>query len=246
MSGLWRMVRLERNTTIVASPGVSRSKRIAITFDFWRDVEEAQDPKAYGETYFARRGIGQVHVFAHWHHWFQVEEMERVLDSIVEVTKDADERIVYGSSMGGFASLAFAERVAADIVIAIAPRYSIDPGKGWERTPIRAEVAEIERYHQDLWADGPADAFPYERIDEVALPPRTYIVYDPGSPGDAQHVAAIAAHHDIIPVHCLNAGHWPDIALRDAGMLSTVISGAIAGTLEPPVVYELAAPVMDE
>jgi hypothetical protein len=40
MSQSWHILRQERNTTVAASAEAQRSRRVALTFDYWRDIDE--------------------------------------------------------------------------------------------------------------------------------------------------------------------------------------------------------------
>jgi hypothetical protein len=86
------------------------------------------------------------------------------------------------------------------------------------------------------------DAFRYEVVDQVRLPARTYVSFDPDHSPDVAHIDAINQHNRVISILCHGSGHWPDVALRKSGLLSGVVQAAIEGTLVLPAAHQLPDP----
>jgi hypothetical protein len=231
-AGGWQILLVERNVSVVQSGAIGPGQRVAITLDHWRDAGERRNPAPYAAKFLARRGIAHINIFAHWNHWFQVEDMEAAVAVAAAAAATADQRIVYGNSMGGFGALQFGGSLGADLVIAMAPQFSMDGRKAPLERRYNGDMARLAAYHRAASPEAlPGDEFIHDSIDAVSLPSRTYILYDPGQPVDAAHVAFIERHHAIVkvPVHASN--HWPDKALLKHGLLSTVIEDIIEGRL---------------
>lgn len=197
-------------------------------------------PVPYAAGYFAKRGIAQLNIFAHWNHWFQVEDMAKAIDAVSAQTEKAAQRIVYGSSMGAFGALQFAARLHADMVIAFAPQYSMNLKKAPFENRHAGDMRAIAAYRGGVRPEAAgADAcFINDSLNDVTLPERTYIIYDPQDAHDAEHVRLIAEHHRIMPIYVYRRSHWPDKALRQAGLLSKVIDGIISGDIDPRVSFD--------
>src|SRR5690606_2946301 len=86
-----------------AFPGRDRS-RWFITFDHLRE-EPSLDRAGFGEEFFRTRGISLVTVIGSGNDWYQYPDIERALDVTRRSLAGARARIVYGSSMGGYAAV---------------------------------------------------------------------------------------------------------------------------------------------
>lgn len=213
--------------------------RVVVTFDTWRDASERRYPVPYAGTFLARRGIPHIHVFANWNHWYQVEDMDVAVDVISAETAGFDERIVYGSSMGGFGALQFGGRLGATQVVAIAPQFSMDRRKVPQERRFSDDVRYLRaRSERRVPGLPPGAEFIHDDIRAAVLPARTVVVYDPLHPVESEHVRRIAEYHPIARVHVRGSDHAPDKALREAGLLSTVIEGVMDGRIGDGASYD--------
>ncbi len=224
MFGYWQIHLVARDLTVVRSPFGDVRRRAVITFDHWRDASERKSPVPYAAGFLAKRDIAHINIFAHWNHWFQVEDMAAALEKVRELTVDSAERIVYGSSMGGFGAMQFGDALQASKVIAFAPQYSMDPEKAPFETRYVGDVDRIVANWRMRRPEGTVNgAFIHDTVDAVRLPEQTYVIYDPGLSADAAHVELISRRHKIFSVHVHRSNHWPDKGLRRAGLLGKVI-----------------------
>jgi hypothetical protein len=83
----------------------------------------------FGDEFLFKRQIDAIHVVPLRKHWYQTVEMAALLPVLRARREAAGRCVLYGSSMGGYASLLYAGRLDADAVIAFSPQISIDPRK---------------------------------------------------------------------------------------------------------------------
>jgi S-formylglutathione hydrolase FrmB len=58
--------------------------------------------------------------------WFQYRDFDLVTKAVRALTRSAEHVLSYGSSMGGYGAIRFADAVGATQVLAFSPQYSID------------------------------------------------------------------------------------------------------------------------
>lgn len=79
--------------------------------------------KGFGEGLFLSQGYNELHIMARNNHWYQVEDVTIFLKEYYHKHKSKT-FFTYGSSMGGFAAVAFAPLLNA-ITISVSPQFSI-------------------------------------------------------------------------------------------------------------------------
>src|SRR5690606_30202022 len=87
------------------------------------------DRPGFGEEFLRNAGISAIHVMGVREDWYQYPEMPAAMQAVRQATAGAERVMTYGSSMGGYAALRFADAAGANAVLAISPQYSIDPKK---------------------------------------------------------------------------------------------------------------------
>jgi len=111
-------------------PGADTSRWI-VTFDSFSDHIQFDnsplDRPAFGEEFLIRRGYSIIAVLGRDNRWYQYPEITQALQNIAAVTRDAQKVLAYGSSMGGYAALRFADAVNAGIVLTFSPQYCVNP-----------------------------------------------------------------------------------------------------------------------
>lgn len=126
---------------------------------------------------------------------------------------------LYGSSMGGYASLILSKLINPRRIVVFSPQYSID-GK---RVPFerrwRSYAARISFEHDDMAAG----------IDPAA---EIKIVYDPFFLPDRQHVKLIEGHRNVEHVPVPFAGHNTARALEELGVITRVIDQLLFGDFQ--------------
>lgn len=202
----------------VPAPG-SRgdAARHVVTFDCYHDSRTLDRP-GFGEAFFRDHGITATHVLTRDNDWFQHPEMAEATAAIRSVTAGAAAVLAYGSSMGAYAAVRFADAVGAGQALALSPQYSIDPA----RAPFERRWGQDRRRLRFLpGIDGPIRS----RV-------RPIVAYDPHGP-DRPHADRIAADTPIIRLPIPYGGHPVGSLLSEAGLLTGIVMQALDGTLDP-------------
>ncbi len=190
--------------------------RHVVTFDCYHDDRTLARP-GYGEEYFARHGIAATHLLSRDNDWFQYPELPDALAAMRAAPSGAGSVLAYGSSMGAYAAVRFADAAGATAALALSPQYSIDPAK----TPFERRWGQDRRRLRPLPAlDGPIRS----RI-------RPVVVYDPHGM-DRPHADRIARDTPIQRLRLPFAGHPVGSYLQEAGLLHGLVMEALDGTLD--------------
>lgn len=187
-----------------------------VTFDHY-GIGAGFERPGFGEAYLAAQGISAIHVLGRGDDWYQYGDMPAALASVREATRGATRVLTYGSSMGAYAALRFADAVGATDVLALSPQYSIDP----------AVAPGEERWSQDIrriqWLP--------EYNGPMACSARAVVIYDPMGP-DRWHGQQIendaAAHLVRLPY----TSHPVTSFLSETGLLAPLIGDILAGEFD--------------
>lgn len=190
--------------------------RWVVTFDNY-GIGRGFDRAGFGEDFLRSSGVSAIHVLGRGDDWYQYPEMAEVMEVVREVTVGSDRVMTYGSSMGGYAAIRFADAAGAHAVLAISPQYSIDPAKAPFETRWLQEACRIAWLPE---IDGPI------RCDCLPV-----IVFDP-SGDDRRHVEMIAAETAIQPIDLLHSGHPSATYLSELGLLGPLVLKMLSGTLD--------------
>jgi hypothetical protein len=199
------------------SPGAAGHDLIVVTFT-GRNQAQSLDRPAFGEGFLARAGIPAIHLTVAWNHWYTVPEMAAALAVVREAAAPFARRVAYGSSMGGYGALLNARAIGATRVVAISPRFSMDPAKSPFDRQNREEAPRLDLSADDMAGALPCDAALYLLSDTSHL--------------DGRHVAQIraasAGHARTLALPF--AGHPAGPFLQEAGLLRDTIRALL---LEP-------------
>ncbi|QGP77587.1 hypothetical protein [Sphingobium sp. CAP-1] len=150
--------------------------------------------------------------------WFQDVSIETV-QSIMAQLPAYDEIITYGSSMGGYAAMYFAQAVGARVCIALSPQFSIEPA-----------VVPFEM----RWAgDAARIHFTHQRLSEVIGHGGTtyYVLFDPHTL-DGQHVdMMMEISNRVMPIPIPHSGHPSGVVLQEAGLLASTFDNLVRGKI---------------
>jgi tetratricopeptide (TPR) repeat protein len=193
--------------------------RCVITFDSYSEELRFED-KGFGEEFFASRGIAAIHILSRENDWYQHEEMADIVAAIRQATRGVGRIMTYGSSMGGYAAIRFAEALGAQAALALSPQYSIDGAKVPFERRWREEGRRI-RYREEV--DG-----------RIRASIRPVVAYDPTGI-DRLHVERIAADVDIVRLPLPYAGHPAGTILSEARLLTPLVLETLDGTLDAAV-----------
>ncbi len=207
----------ESNDLLVRWTPAGDGRRIVVTFDHHHH-QRTLDREGFGQEYFAGRDISAIHVITLDNDWFQYPEMPQALSAIRKVTTGAKSVMTYGSSMGGYAAIRFADAVGANAALALSPQYSIDPVKVPFETRWRFDMKRLKFLDA---VDGPICS---------AFPP--VVAYDPNNI-DRLHVEQIAKDINIIPLRAPYGGHPVGSFLNDLGLLSPMLESILDGNFDP-------------
>lgn len=190
--------------------------RWVVTFDNY-GIGQGFDRPAFGEAFLRKVGVSAVHVMGRREDWYQYPEMVEAMAVVRGVTAGARRVMTYGSSMGGYAAIRFADGVGADAVLAISPQYSLDPLKVPFETRWRQEAERIE-WRPEI--DGAINC----RCAPI-------IVFDPQGI-DGRHVDLIAAETPIQRFSLRYSGHPSATYLSELDLLEPLALQALSGDLD--------------
>jgi len=170
-------------------------------------------PRPFGGSFFNRYRLAATLVVPHANDWYQSPGVAPAL-AVARTGLDDARLLAYGSSMGGFGALAWADAVGAQRVLALSPQFSIAPDEvGHFENRWRREARRIPEYRR-------------AHVGAAALDGcETVIVYDPFHGLDRLHARLI---RDLSParVHLLpvtGAGHPVGWALAETGLLQPLV-----------------------
>ncbi len=190
-----------------------------ICFEYWLP-RPSLDAEFAAERFFAHRGINAIGILAAENDWFQHDEIRPALATIRAAVPD-HELVGYGGSMGGYASINFADVLRLSRVIAVCPQYSIDPARVPYETRWPAEAARIA-------ATG---GFRHDRVDQVTPPVSGWIIYDPAGT-DRLHAAEIRRRHPLGEVPVRLARHQEMRVLQQAELFTPMLLDMIDGSFD--------------
>lgn len=172
----------------------------------------------FGESFFKKNGISSICFISKSNHWWQLPEMELVLNVVEPLLSSYRYIVTYGASMGAHGALVFSKRLRADCIIAASPQYAIN-GRlvPWTRR----------------WAIDTKDIseiFPIET--GLSLSAKLVCIYDPFNKFDALHVHALAKLVEFERIPTAFSGHLTLPFLKDIGMLTQLVKSILVQELD--------------
>ncbi|QWP77761.1 hypothetical protein J5226_04925 [Lysobacter sp. K5869] len=134
-----------------------------------------------------------LHVISADDDWYQSDGAQEAVERAAGIARRYPRVVTYGSSMGGYAALNFANDLRARIAFAVAPQFSIDRAKVGFETRWAAEAGRT--------------TFLRDRVAAISPRVRPVLVYDPWFAPDVRHIEAIAAHCEPVRVPLPLMGH---------------------------------------
>jgi tetratricopeptide (TPR) repeat protein len=205
------------DNVVVRSVPAKDVSRWVVTFDNY-GLGPGFDRPGFGEDFLRQSGVSAIHVLGRSDDWYQYPEMAEAMVAVRQATQGAARILTYGSSMGGYAALRFADAAGADAALAISPQYSIDPAK----------VPFETRWLQD----GKRIAFRPEIDGRLACRCRPTIVFDSSSDDD-RHARLIADEIDADLIGLDYVHHPATTYLSETGLLGGLVFDALSGELDP-------------
>ncbi|WCT72788.1 alpha/beta hydrolase [Sphingomonas naphthae] len=190
---------------------------VAVTFDCYGDWHGNAVKEGFGERHFAINARAAIHVMPRGNDWYQYPTTEAALAAVKQAVAGAARVVAYGSSMGAYAAIRFADRIAATAVLALSPQYSVDPAK-----------APFEK----RWLqEGRTIAFRPELDGPIRSSVRPVIAYDDRSI-DRRHVDRIAADIAVERLPLPFGSHPVGLALMEAGLLQPILHDILDGSFD--------------
>ncbi|QJU59557.1 hypothetical protein HL653_18955 [Sphingomonas sp. AP4-R1] len=192
-----------------------------VTFESYHD-DAGFDRIGFGETFFERAGFTGIHVLSAGNDWYQYPEIGAVLAIIRDAVAGAESVLAYGSSMGGYAAVRFADAIGATDVLALSPQYSIDPRR------MKAD--------KRWWWDQRRIQFLPEHNGPLTCRARVVIAFDPTIKLDLLHAERIG--HDVKAdlLRLDYAGHPVTTVLAELGLLQKMALAFASGSADPATI----------
>ena len=222
-------VSLYRSRTLAARGYLYRGSRLfLVVFDPMGNHDELSlDRPAFAERFLGDNGYHAVHILSASNNWFQDRGPPELLRRVREALHGYARIVAYGSSMGAYGALRFADRIRADVVIAISPQYTANDGATFEvRWPVfRSGLTWLHEY-------------PHQRLPHLA---EVTVIHN-GWDCDRHHARLIKrdlphAHFVAIPL----AGHPAGVRLAEMGLLSRAVLDAAHGRLDADALRRASA-----
>lgn len=175
----------------------------------------------WGQALLLKRGVsvlGVKRVATDWYRNPELHQAFRALQAAGWFRRYA--RVMfYGSSMGGYAALAFAACAPGCTVLAFSPQSTLAPDRCWFDQ--RFAGGRAKRWRGDL-VDG---------VDGAEAASRVYVCYDPYQVKDRLHAQRLPARNRV-DLRLPFVGHTTVQALAAMRQLRPVFDQALAGTLD--------------
>ena len=211
------MSELFRSENVVARivPGADPD-RCVITFDNY-GIGHGFERQGFGEAFLEARGITAIHVMGRREDWYQYAEMPEVSAAVRHAVAPFSRIMTYGSSMGGYAALRFADAMGANAALAMSPQYSLDPEAG----------VTDRRWSQDTNRIG----WRPELRGPIHCDFKPVVVYDPVGP-DGWHGRRVAQDLPIDAIRLPHTAHPVTTYLGEVGLLAPLVFETLDGVLD--------------
>ncbi|HBY44295.1 MULTISPECIES: tetratricopeptide repeat protein [unclassified Brevundimonas] len=206
------------DNVVVRSVPASDVSRWVVTFDNY-GIGHGFDRPGFGQEFLRGAGISAIHVLGAREDWYQYPEMAAAMASVRQAVAGADRVMTYGSSMGGYAALRFADAAGANAALALSPQYSIDPRKA----PF--EKRWIQDSRRIRWLP--------EIDGRLTCAARPVVVFDPTAE-DGRHIALIQKDIAITAISLPYVSHPATTYLGEVGLLKSLVLQTLSGELDGP------------
>lgn len=204
------------DTLVVRLVAAPDRDRYVVTFDNY-GIGHGFDRPGFGQDWLAAQGISAIHVMGRAEDWYQYPDIEAALSAVRAATLGASKVITYGSSMGGYAAIRFADAVGAHRALAFSPQYTLDP----------AVAGHEARWSQDSrrirWRP--------ELNRAIRCSAEAVIVYDPCGP-DRWHADRIAQDVPVAHVRLPHTGHPATTYLAEVHLLAPLVLSVLDGPID--------------
>lgn len=181
--------------------------RWVVTFDHY-GITGHFDRPGFAEEFLAARGISFLTVLGRGNDWYQYPDIHDALAAARAVTFGRSRVMTYGSSMGGYAAIRFADMLGAHACLAVSPQYSVD----------RRKVPFEWRWPHD----GDRIVWRPELDGVIRCAANPVIIHDPHGE-DGLHVHLIARDIACQPIALPHSAHPATTYLQSIGALSDLV-----------------------
>jgi len=203
--------------------------QLLITFDNLHNAGNKDfNREPWAQKFCADRGWSHLGIYAQASTWFRDQPLIEFLEGLKEqgFFRRFDAVSLAGTSMGGFAALAFAGLSPGSTVVAFSPQTTLDTNLvPWEHRFAKGRAAD--------WSLKYSDA-----ADHVSSAGKAYIIYDPFMESDKKHVERLSGEN-IVLLRGFGIGHKSALLLNRMGHLKTVMERGVSNELLPAKFYEL-------
>jgi hypothetical protein len=203
--------------------------RLIVTFDNLSNVNDmSADREPWAYKFVRDHGYSHLSVMARRKDWYRCPELIAYLEKLSRdgFFKQFGKVYMTGTSMGGFAALAFASLAPGATVISFNPQTTLDKTLvPWEERFLFGQNRDWSLPHSDC---------AYE-IDEVE---KAFVFYDPFFEPDRRHIERLEGDN-VVLLKTWCSGHFSPVFLRRANLLKPIMSHAINGTLTEQVFYQM-------
>lgn len=190
--------------------------RWVVTFDHYA-IGPGFDRPGFGEAYLRSEGVSAIHVMGRSEDWYQYPDMAAALATVRTATAGADRVVTYGSSMGGYAALRFADAVGATDALALSPQYSIDPRVAPQELRWTQDAKRI-RWRPELGGSMSCSA-------------RAVVIFDPTGP-DRWHGERIEHDLGCRAIRLPYTAHPVTTYLADVSLLGPLLKDVLSGDFD--------------
>lgn len=156
--------------------------RLIVSFETIASARARPRQMPYALTVAEERGWSHLCILADGPTWFRDVALYRHFDRLVDDAffEDFDQVVFYGAGMGGYAACAYSVCAPGAVVIAVAPRATLDPAiAGWDRRDPAARGLDFT----GRYSYAPA------MLDAAS---QAYLIHDPKVPEDGGHATLFA------------------------------------------------------
>ncbi len=205
------------------------SDRLIVSFDNLSDAGNPYlDVQPWAAKFVQDHGWSHLGIYSRGPSWYRDARVNEFFDDLRDRKFFARFKSVTftGTSMGGFAALAYSNHAPGSIVMALSPQSTLDLKKvPWENRFTKAQGFD--------WTLPYSDA-----AKTISKAQKIYVLYDHFLENDRKQVERLKSDK-IIPLKGFGLGHKTAVLLRRMEMLKPVMEKALTGTLTQQDFYSM-------
>lgn len=188
-----------------------------VTFGSYTD-DFNLDREGFGEEFFKKNRISAVHIINGNNIWYNYPNFNHAIECINKKVSRFKKIITYGSSMGGFGAIFYAEKLNAEEVIAISPQYHIAP-----------KIVKFENRWDPLIRENNLLREGYIHGSDRIKP---VVIYDPLDLDRLHYLLIKKYYPKAREIKIKHSGHPCGAYLEETGFLKNIILSVVNGNLK--------------